>query len=107
MPFTGLFLLIMDHESSAQTCEEALGPVRARVQGRYGIGKLKLGTHQSAPIGIILSTIWFLVLGFMRRQHKPSPYWDSKTGELAVIPTVLSKDARENLRPFCGPKPPL
>lgn len=105
MPYAGVVHSILDFADDAKSREAALGPVRARIQGKFGIGKLPEGTHQKAPLGLILRIIAFLVGGLLRGKHAPSPFFDRRTGKPIVEPYVLSANEREALRKFCGPNP--
>ena len=105
VPFAGVIHTIMNHAGDAKTRDDALGPVRARVQGKYGVGKLPQDAYQTAPLGVIFSTIRFLLIAWIKGQHTPSPFFDSNTGKPKVKPYVLTSTERENLRKFCGPKP--
>lgn len=103
IPFAGLVHTIIQLPADAKPRDKVLGPIRARVQGRYGLGKLAKGTHQSAPLGIVFRIVRLMGLGWLRAQHKPSPFFDSQTGKPRVEPYVLSSAEREGLRPLCGP----
>ena len=46
MPYAGVVHSILDFAEDAKSRKAALGPVRARIQGKFGIGKLPEGTHQ-------------------------------------------------------------
>lgn len=103
MPFAGVLHSIFDLPEAAAR-DAAFGPIRARVQGRFGIEPLLPGTSQTAPLGIIVRTIGFLLGGFVRRRHRPSPFFDA-SGKPVREAYVLTAAEREALRPLCGPKP--
>ena len=105
MPYTGVVHSILDFAGDARSREASLGPVRARIQGKFGIGKLPEGTHQKAPLGLILRIMGFLISGLLRGKYAPSPFFNRQTGKPAVEPYVLSANEREALRKFCGPNP--
>lgn len=94
-PFAGVFHLLVKRGDA--------GPVRARVQGKYGIGSLPEGTHQTVSPGVILRVLAFLLPGFIGRQHQPSPFFDA-AGKPVVAPKILARSEREDLRRFCGPR---
>lgn len=106
MPFIGVFHLVMDHARDGRTAEEALGPVRARVQARWGRGELPADAHPRAPLGLILRSVRLLLRGWLRGGHAPSPLFDPLTGKPVAEPTVLTPEARERLRASCGPRRP-
>ncbi|WP_141731130.1 DUF6151 family protein [Oligoflexus tunisiensis] len=103
MPYVGMIHCIMNHAQDGTTHEAALGPVHSRVQGKFGIGPLPPGTYEKAPLSLILITIRFLTIGWIKGRHQPSPFFDEKTGRPRVEPYILTPDERENLRKFCGP----
>ncbi|MBC7466226.1 MAG: hypothetical protein H7256_09545 [Bdellovibrio sp.] len=52
----------MDHARDSKTCDEAIGPVFARVQGRYGIGELLVGTpnRNKALLNLNKSSLFYI-----------------------------------------------
>ena len=104
-PFAGVIHTIMNFADGTKTREEALGPVYARVQGKSGIGELPQDAYPTTPLKVIFSTIQFLFFAWIKRQYKPSPFFDSISGKPKVDPYILTSIERENLRKFCGPKP--
>lgn len=105
VPHNGVVHVIMDHAADGTTRDAALGPIRYRIFGKFGIGKLPPGTLDKASLPVVLGTIGFLLGGFLRRRYQPSPFFDPKTGQPSVTPYVLTTPEREALRPLCGPKP--
>ena len=103
IPFAGVHRAIFDFGGDERKRGEVMGPIRAKVQGKFGIGPLPPDVFRSTPIGLILRTIGFLLVGAFKKQHRPSPFFDDK-GEPKVQPYVLEKNERENLRNYCGPK---
>lgn len=102
MPFAGVVHAIMDPKASGTRREEALGPIRARVQGKFGKGPLPAGVSKTAPLAFLLRTARFVWKGFWGRKHQPSPFFHP-TGKPRVKPKVLTPSERENLRKLCGP----
>lgn len=107
VPFAGVVHTIMDHAGDHQTREEALGPIFARVQGKFGIAPLPPGTLQKASLSVILSTLKFLLSAVVKREYKPSPFFDTVTGKPRVEPYILTLAERESMRKLCGPRPQL
>jgi hypothetical protein len=105
VPFAGVIHTIMDHAGDTKTRDEALGPIRARIWGKYGIGKLPQDAYRTASLGIIFRTLRFLSFAWLKRQHTPSPFFDSDTGKPKVEPYILTSAERDDLRKLCGPKP--
>ncbi len=102
IPYAGTIHTIMNHAGDHQTREKALGPIYARIHARFGIGELPKGSHQSAPLKVILTTIKFLLLGWIKRQNQPSPFFNS-VGKPVVEPYILTHSERLSLRKLCGP----
>lgn len=96
-PFTGVVHAFMDHQGDGRSRGEVLGPVRVRVQGRFGRGELPPGTHPRAPLGFILRFMGRLLGGALRRAHRPSPFFDD-AGRPVAPPTILSESERQRLR---------
>ena len=99
VPFAGVVHTFMDHTGTSR--DEALGPILARIQGRFAVGAVPEGAHRRAPMGIIFRTIRLLGGGFIRGTHRPSPFFDS-SGNPVIDATVLSASEREKLRTLCG-----
>lgn len=93
--------------SSPEAREEKLGPIAAKVNGKYGIPPLSPGSSQNASFGAILHTLKFLSTGLMRRLKSPSPFFDTKTGKPRVEPKVLSDPEYYALIARCGPQPQI
>jgi len=104
LPFAGTSHCIMDHAGDGRARDEVLGPIRARVNGRFGVGELPEGSHARAPVGVIFRAMWLLLLGWFRRAHSPSPMFDSATGRPVVEPTVIALEERKALQAKCGPE---
>ena len=98
LPFAGVVHSIIDFNSSGQSRDSVLGPIGMRVQGKSGIGILPEGTYQSFSFKQILQTIRFLFVGFLKRQYTPSPFFNVQTGKPVVVPYILTKVERDNLR---------
>lgn len=97
IPFVGVVHSIMDYAASGTKRDEALGPIQARVQGKYGKAPLPEGTYQTAPLSIIVKTLVFLLRGFWQRTHQPSPFFHAD-GRPRARPYTLTLTEREALR---------
>lgn len=104
VPFAGVVHSIFDLPADPAARDAALGPVRSRVQGRWAIAPTPPGVHPSAPLGFILRAIGFVVAGFARGRHRPSPFFTPE-GQPVAEPSVLAPAVREALRKRCGPHP--
>ena len=96
VPFIGVPHTFMDHEGHGRTREEDLGPLLARTMGKYGIGKLPSDAYRSAPLSIIGRSLRLLLIAWLKGQHRPSPFFDTNTGQPILKPTVVYKE-RANL----------
>jgi hypothetical protein len=94
MPFVGIVHTFMDHAGDGRTRDEVLGPPRAFTQGKFAVGGVPAHAHRTAPLSVILRAIRVLFLGWVRREHRPSPFFDAATGKPIVTPHVLTKDER-------------
>ncbi len=97
-PFVGVVHRFMDHAAEGRSRDEALGPPRERVHGRFALGGLPEGAHRTAPPGLLAGTLVFLCRAWLAGGHSPSLFFDARTRTPAVTPTVLSADEREQLR---------
>jgi hypothetical protein len=97
IPMVGVPHSFMDHGASPGGRERDLGPVRFRVQGQDGHGRLPPGTHPAFPRRLILRTIYLAVRARLAGKARPNPFWDDR-GQPRVTPLVLSKEERARLR---------
>lgn len=103
--YVGVCSPIMNYPKDNTLRDSELGPISARLQGKYGIGPLPADALQSVSLPVILRIIRFMLGAFLKRQQKPSPFVDPATGQLRVEPYILTPAERDALRPLCGPKP--
>lgn len=102
-PFVGIPHTFMREAEDGRSREQALGPLRGRIHGRYGKAPLPPDAHPRAPIGLIVRSIRHTLAGLLRRAHAPSPLFDQATGKPVVEPTIVDPAERERLRALCGP----
>jgi len=82
----------MDHEADGRSRDDALGPIRARVNGRFAKGDLsKLEAHPRAPASM-LRLVPLILFAWLRGESSPSPFFDAETGNPRAEPRVLSED---------------
>jgi len=96
MPYIGVMHSAFNLKSEKEF-EELLGPVAARIQGKFGTKPLLAGTHEGTPISTILTIVKFLTLAWIRGRQNPSPFL-SQDGSALVETRVLSFEEREKLR---------
>ena len=97
VPFVGLIQGLAAGQSSGQAAgpswDQALGPIRARVNARFAKGdRTQLEAHDRAPVSFLLRFIRIALMARLRGDHKRSPFFEPKTGRLRVQPRVLSGD---------------
>lgn len=98
LAFVGLHMRFVDPDLDAHARDERFGPVRARVQARWGKPPLPPDAHPRAPLGVILRSLRVVGAGYLRGAHSPSPLFDPETGAPTVEPTVIAKEERARLR---------
>jgi|ERR1041384_504492 hypothetical protein len=81
LPYAGVVRQILDVDDAA------LGPVFARMQGRYGYGLLPPGTSQKVSPRSIFYTLRFAAYGTLTRRQRPSPFFDDD-GQPRTVPVV-------------------
>jgi len=93
LPFVGLVQSCTDPASAGVSRDEALGPIRARVQGRFAKGdRAQLDAHERFPTSQLFRFVPLLLLWRLRGDHKRSPFFDAQTGEPTARARVLSGD---------------
>lgn len=95
VPFMGVHRAFI---ANGPNVDEALGPIRERVQGRFGRGELPLGSHPRASVGTIARTFSMLGWWWIRGEARPSPVFDD-AGNPRVEATVLTREERQKLYP--------
>jgi hypothetical protein len=98
MPFAGVFIRFFDFDHDANKQERVFGPIRARIQARFGTGTMPPDAHQRAPFGLIWRSIKLLYSGWRQGLHTPSPFFVHPSGEPVVDPYVLTPEERNSLR---------
>ena len=98
MPFAGIVHSFMDHASDGRSRDEALGPLRARTQARFGHEPLPPNSHARAPVGLIARSIKQLLGSWIAGEHSPSPFFDANSRKPNIEPLMLAQAERETLR---------
>ena len=76
VPFVGLIHACMESEVNGRSRDQALGPVRARVNARFAKGdRSELDAHDRSPPGPILRFMRILLLARLRGDQKRSPFF--------------------------------
>lgn len=95
-PFAGVVRCFIDAGDHGTTADVLMGPILARVQGRFGKPPLPPGSFLRAPFGIITSAIYNLAMWRIRGWHRPSPFFDEQ-GRPIAEPRVLELAERKTL----------
>lgn len=98
VPFVGLVHACL-RLGGGGSLDAALGPVRARVFGRFAKGDpAGLGASQGAPLPLLLRPLRLFVAARLRGDHRRSPFFDPESGEPRVAPHVLGADELRRVR---------
>ncbi len=95
--YVGVVNTILEKKNSKAQLVESFGPIQARIQGRFGRGELPPKTSQTVAPAFLLRVLKFVILGWVRGDKRPSPFFD-RDGRPVVQPYVLSKKERMDLR---------
>ena len=90
--------------TAGQSPDALFGAPIGAIKGEYAIGETPPGSKGIAlrlMAQVVLKVIGWKLAG----QAWPHPFFDRATGRPFYPLTVLTADARERLRPLCGPKP--
>jgi hypothetical protein len=99
MPFIGVVHSFIGDGSGVNARDAVLGPVTAKVQGRFAIGGVPPGADATMSLPVIVSTVSKLLRGFLARGHQPSAFFDARTKRPVVAAEVLTAEQRRALRP--------
>lgn len=83
IPFVGVSVKMMTLENEAQKLA-VLGPVSIKAFAKYARGDAPKDAHQRFPLSYMPKIIGFMLKGMLRKQHKPSPFFQGKTPITAV-----------------------
>jgi hypothetical protein len=102
VPFVGIFATAFDQ--GAQRAEAVFGPPTGAIMGKFAVGEAPPGTTRLQPS--LLIRVIAKVLGWrLRGKVWPHPFF-TRGNDTPVYPvSVLSREERDALRPYCGPHP--
>jgi hypothetical protein len=98
VPFVGIPHTFMPHTRDDAAREEVVGPIQARVRGRYASRPLPPGAHRGVPLRAALRAYALMFWAWVTRRHTPSPFFDVHSGAPIIAPLILSASQREALR---------
>lgn len=99
VPYVGVVHNFIYVEGSAKA--DLLGPVRGRIQGKFGKPPLKAGTSNKAPLSVIFAMIKFMIPAYLRGRKRPHPFY-SDAGEPVAPAEILDLRLRDQLRDKTG-----
>jgi len=92
IPLAGVSRVLMDHEAHGFSRDDALGPVRDRVFGKFARGDASaLGAHPTGSIASVGRMVGRMLVTRLRGLHSPSPFFVPATGQPIATPRVLSE----------------
>ena len=80
-----------------RTLDDVLGPPVDWIWGRFATGTPPPHVHPKVSLGGLGRVLKFVSKGAVRRQHKPSSYFDARTHEPVSTPQVLTAAERAPL----------
>jgi hypothetical protein len=107
VPFVGWIQLHGDAGPDGRARDEALGPVRARVNVGSARGERSpLGSGGRSTLPVLLRFARIVLSALLRGDHKASPFFDPRTSAARAVPRILSEQelrdveqARDAARP--------
>ena len=100
VPFASVFHTLFDLESP-EAREAALGPIRGRVNGKFGKHPLPAGSAESVRPGTLARSFWNIARGYLRGEARPSPFFDDR-GEPVVEPVLIDLEECKRCRALAG-----
>lgn len=89
VPFVGLIHACMNSED--QSLDEFIGPVSARIQGKYANGdRNEIKAHDKTPASVIFRLLPRLLVWRLRGDHNLTPFFD-EDGAPVVAPRILDE----------------
>jgi hypothetical protein len=98
MPFVGVVSSFIGDGLDGKPRSAVLGPVIAKIQGRFAIGGVPPGASATAPLSLLMRGLPKLLGAFLAGAHQPSAFFDRTTRRPVVVPEVLTAEARRALR---------
>lgn len=93
LPFVGVITSFFDRSAGDDTVSRALGPLKSGVNGKFAVGdRTGLDASDTAPISLYFRFMAQIIRRRLKGEHKRSPFFDPDTGQLVVVPKVLTKE---------------
>lgn len=91
MPIVGMPHIFMDHAYGKKGRDHDLGPVIAKIFGKYSVGKMPSDAHSKIPLGLILRSLKIITVAWLKGRNYPSPFFDKHTHKPIAHPKTLGK----------------
>ena len=91
-PWAG-FLRCVYTAMDAHQLDQALGPVRCRVMGRYAKGMPPAGTHAKFNLKAFIPVMPFILKGVLLKKSRPSPFFAEDGRTPIVTPQIVNDTA--------------
>lgn len=96
-PWVGLIHCVFKRDGD-RSVEQALGPVKSRVMGRFASATPPAGTSAKLSLGDIWFVMPFMLRGFLLGKKRGSPFLEADGKTPIVEPYVLSLQERNAIR---------
>ncbi len=100
IPFVGVLAQAFDESRR----DDVLGAPSGAIFGKFAVGEPPRGST-GLNLPLFFGAIGKLLGWRLRGRAWPHPFFSRETGAPVYAVTVLSKEQREALRAFCGPRP--
>jgi hypothetical protein len=99
IPFVGIVSACVE-PGEGRSLDDVLGPVRARVQGRFATGdRSQIDAHDRAPAAMLLRFVGLLLAAGLRGEAARSPFFDARSGAPRAAPQVLDAEELARVHP--------
>lgn len=96
-PWVGLIHCVFNRDG-ARSVDQALGPVKSRIMGRFASATPPAGTSAKLSLGDMWVVMPFMLRGFLLGKKKGSPFLEADGKTPIVEPYVLSLQERNAIR---------
>ncbi len=92
VPFVGVSVICLDQPSVDGALDELLGPIRARVNGKFSKEEAKALKATRLALVAMLTRYGSMMAGWkLRGHHKRSPFFNNQTGEPIATPHLVPR----------------
>ncbi|MDD5030661.1 MAG: DUF6151 family protein [Rhodoferax sp.] len=97
VPWAGFLRCVYKARDDHQL-DQALGPVRSRIMGRYAKGTPPAGTPEKFNLKAFVTVMPFMLKGKLLKKSRPSPFFAEDGVTPIVAPQILNEAQRQALR---------